>query len=202
MKIKLIILYYIIPMFGLTQEMDEYEYISSYHLVDHTKWVVNEIIPDESNIALDTLTKVMYNPYMNLTILDSINSFRVKNYLTPIEYDYNVKFSKQFLIYMNYAIDISKLENSKVLIETIEEPEPECDCVNSIIETLLDDSLEFELRKNTYTLKDKLLYKNIKRINIDYYQVRRRNDPEEHEEHINVTIWRRYRLIPTTYSVL
>lgn len=202
MNIKLLILCYITPIFGLTQKMDEYEYNSSYYLVDHTKWSINEIIPDESNIALDTLTKVMYNPYMNLAILDSINSFRTKNYVLPIEYDYNIKFSKQFMTYMNYGIDISKIENSKVLIETIEEPEPECDCVNSIIEMLLDDSLEFEFRKKSYTLKDKLLDKNIRRINIDYYQVRRRDDPEEHEGHINVTIWRRYRLIPTTYPVL
>lgn len=205
MKIKLILLTCLISIFGVTQEIEdtsEYGYNSIYYLINYPKWSVEEIIPDDDNIYLDTLTKIMYNPYMNLDILDSINSFRVKNNVLPIEYDYDKVFSKQFNVYMNYATDISKNEKAGVLMETIEEPEPKCDCVNSIVEMLLDDSLGFDIRKKTYTFKNLLLDKNIKRITIDYYQVIRNKSPEEHEEHVNVTIWRRDRLLATIYPIL
>ena len=72
-----------------------------------------------------------------------------------------------------------------------------------MIEMLLDDSLEFDFGKKDYVLKERLLDKNVKRISVDYYQVIRSDATEEkNEEHVEVTIWYRYKLIRRVYPVL
>ena len=202
MKIKLILLSCLLSFNGSTQEVEEHDYNANYYVMNHTGWKIKEIIPDEDNIALDTLTKITYNPLMNLDILDSINSYRVANNIAPIEYEYEKEYSKQLQTYSYYAWDMSKREKAPVLLTSLDDPEPGCDCVNSIVEILLDDSLEFVLGKKSYILKDQLLDKQIKRITVDYYQVRKNATPEEHDQHVVVTIWKRHRWLSITYPVL
>ena len=202
-KFKLITVSCFISFFGFMQEIEDYEYKATYFLIDYPKWSVEEIIPEEYGNDLDSLTMISYNPYMNTDLLDSINSFRVKNNVLPVEFDHKKNFSKQFGIYYNYAIDIAKIEKTRVLLQKIDEPEPKCNCINSMIEMLLDDSLEFDFGKKDYVLKERLLDKNVKRISVDYYQVIRSDATEEkNEEHVEVTIWYRYRLIRRVYLVL
>jgi hypothetical protein len=204
MYTKLIVFSCFLSFFGLTQETEEEEddYNIIYYVMDNQKKKMEEIIPSEENIELDTLTKLMYNPIVNLEVLDSINSFRETKNIPPIVFDYDKEYSKQLQTFSYYSLDISKIEKSQVLLEVLEDPNPQCNCVESIVENILDDSLEFVFGKKVYTLKDVLLEKNIKRISIEYYQVVRSNDREGHEDHIIVTIKRRYQLISRTFEVI
>lgn len=202
MRIKLILLSCLVAINGIAQEVEEHEYDANYYVMNNVGWKIEEIIPDEDNIALDTLTKITYNPLMNLDILDSINSYRIANDVAPIEYEYEKEYSKQLQAYTYYAMDMSKVEKAPVLLTSLADPEPGCDCVSSVFKMIIDDSLEFTLGKRSYILKDRLLDKQIKRISVDYYQVRQNETPNEHDQHVVVTIWKKHRWLSITYPVL
>ena len=93
-KFKLITVSCFISFFGFMQEIEDYEYKATYFLIDYPKWGVEEIIPEEYGTDLDSLTMISYNPYMNTDLLDSINNFRVKNHVLPVEFDHKKFFSK------------------------------------------------------------------------------------------------------------
>ena len=96
-----------------------------------------------------------------------------------------------------YAMDISKMEMSKVVMRQMEGV-VDCECGTSIVDLALDDSLFYGKDK----FKDLLLNKHIKRIEINYCQVSRKNDPDKKEEHLFISIKKRFHLFKTTYDLM
>ena len=74
----------------------------------------------------------------------------------------------------------------------------DCEWDLSIIDLILDDSLVYDKTK----FKDLLLNKHIKRIEVNYYQVSRKNDPDKKEEHLIIGVKKRFHLFKITYELM
>jgi len=184
--------------FGLSQESSDYEDTINndiYTLLDFNKWTIEEFIPSEENLELSKLTRITYNPMTNLYVLDSILKYRESKGYKPL--DYSKVESKILNNQIDFVMDISRAEVSKVIMREIQGV-ANCDCDKSIIKLILDDSLEY----NKIKFKDILLNNNIKRIEVNYYQVRRKNDSNKKEEHLIIGIKKRFHLFKEIYEVI
>ncbi len=181
------------------EDGDTSYYQETYSLLDYSKWKIEEIVPTEDNIELDSLTKIMYNTYVNMDVLDSIISYRASKGFKTIKRDYPKDYDKvdQSMIY--HSMDISQLEKSQVVLGKFEDPNPDCDCALSIIDNILSDSVVDEKNK---PFKNLILNNNVKNIEINYYQVSRRDNPDAKEEHIIIKIKRRFRLFKDIYNLI
>jgi len=187
-------------LFVFSQEESDYEDtvdFDIYTILDYNKWTTEEFTPSEENREWSKLTRITYNPIVNLEVFDSILKFREYKGYKNLKVDYDKIQSKMFKSQVYYAMDISKTENSKVVMRQME-GFADCECGTSIVDLILDDSLIYEKTK----FKDLLLNKHIKRIEVNYYQVSRKNDPDKKEEHLLIAIKKRFHLFKTTYELM
>ena len=135
---------------GLSQyeeDGDTSEYQKTYSLLDYSKWKIEEFVPTEDNIELDSLTKISYNTYVNMDVLDSIINYRASKGFKIIKRDYPKDYSKVDESMIYHSMDISQLEKSQVVLGKFEDPNPDCDCALSIIDNILSDSVVDEKNK-------------------------------------------------------
>jgi len=200
MRTILILAICLTSLFGFSQEESDYEDtvdFDIYTILDYNKWSIEEFTPSEENYEWSKLTRVTYNPIVNLEVLDSIVKFREYKGYKNSKLDYDKIQSSMFKSQVYYTMDISKMEKSKVVMRQMEGV-ADCECGTSIIDLVLDDSLVYEKTK----FKDLLLNKQIKRIEVNYYQVSRKNDPDKKEEHLFISIKKRFHLFKTTYDLM
>lgn len=180
-------------------EEDTSEFYAEYSLLQYKPWYIEEFVPSKDNIDWDVFTKLIYNPYVNNIVLDSILSFRESKGYKPIDVkwlDIDNKM-REFMIWQ--SMDISLKEKSKVTLGRFEEdPKSYCECTNSIIDLILDDST---LNNKGHIFKNYFLSNRVKRIEVYYYQVSRSDNQEENEEHIFVKIKKRFSLFNIQYPI-
>ena len=182
-------------------EDDTLEMYTEYHILDYKDWSEKIFEPTKENREWDKLTKVMYNPFVNYDVLDSILSWRILEGYKPIKIDYKVNDKKMSNNMSWVCMDISKTERDKVTLGRFEDLYPDCDCVNDIVRVALDDSTIWIDGKKEIPFKSYLLSNKIKRIEPYYYQVSRRDNPNEHEEHLIIKIKQRFRLFEHVYNI-
>ena len=184
-----------------SDEDDTLEFYAEYHILDYKKWTETFFEPSEENIEWDALSKMTYNPFINYDVLDSILRWRESKGYRPIKI--NLKSSdKRMKDNMSwFSMDVSKADSDLVTLARLEDEYPDCDCVNSITSTLLDDSTVWVDNKKETAFKTYLLTNRIKSIEIYYYQVSRRNDPNKKEEHLIVNIRRRFSIFTYPYEI-
>lgn len=182
-------------------EDDTLDFYREYHILDYKKWTETIFEPTEENREWDALTKVTYNPYVNSDVLDSILSWRILEGCKPIKINYKVNDKKTLNNMSWVCMDISKSDSDMVTLGRFEDMFPDCDCANSITSIALDDSTIYVNGKNEITFKSYLLSNQIKRIEVYYYQVSRREDPEVNEEHLIIKIKKKFRLFENVYNI-
>ena len=180
---------------------DTSDFYTEYHLLDYKEWTETIFEPTEENREWDRLTKVMYNPFVNYTALDSILRWRESKGYAPLLVDLHISDEKMINDMSWTCMDISKVENDKVTLGRFEDPYPNCECVPDIINQVLSDSTIHLTGKKEIVFNKYLLTNRIKRIEVYYYQVRRRDAPEEHEEHLLVRIKKRFSLFYMPYYI-
>ena len=189
--------------FGQYEDDTTGEFVT-YQIIDYEKWTFVEVFPpteeEHDYRGIDTLTRVMYNPIIEIAVMDSIQKFRESHSLPYIEIAYGEIYDKLVESHYYLAMDISKETKERILLERYDDEDPDCDCVTSISEAILDDSLTYG--KRDIKLKDILLDPKIKTIEVNYYQVERRKDPNKKEEHLIVKIKRRRSLLSNEYIVI
>lgn len=198
MRIFLLLAICLTYLFGFSQEESDYEDtvdIDIYTILDYDKWTTEDFIPSEENLELSELTRITYNPIVNLYVLDSILKYRESKGYKSL--DYSKVESKILKNQMYFAMDISKMEMSKVIMRQMQ-GDVDCECELSIIDIVLDDSLFYGEDR----FRDLLLNKYIKRIEVNYCQVSRKSDPEKKEEHLFISIKKRFHLFKTTYDLM
>ncbi len=200
MRIILLLAICLTSFFGFSQEDSDYEdtsYVSFdiYYILDYNKWSIKSFEPED--IELDSLTIVTYSPLTNLEVFDSLLNFRQYKGAKKFKVDSNKVVPRMDNSQTGYVMDISKAEKSKVVMRQMNDA-PDCDCGRSIAELVLDDSLVFGKIK----FKDILLEKNIKIINVIYYQVSRKSDPDKKEEHLYIEIKKRFHLFNKIYEIM
>lgn len=198
MRIILLLAICITSLFGFSQEESDYEDtvdIDVYTILDYDKWTTEEFIPSEENYELSKLTRITYNQITNLYVLDSILKYRESKGYKPL--NYSKAESKILKNQIYFAMDISKMEMSKVVMREMQGV-ADCECDLSIIDLILDDSLFYGKDR----FKELLLNKHIKRIEVNYYQVSRKNDPDKKEEHLIIGVKKRFHLFKTTYELI
>ena len=200
MRIILLLAICLTSFFGFSQKDSDYEdtsYVSFdiYYLLDYSKWSITSFEPEE--FEGDSITIVTYSPLTNLEVFDSLINFRQYKGAKAFKVDSNKVVPRMDNSQTSYAMDISKAERSKVIMRQMNDS-PDCDCGRSIAELVLDDSLTFGKMK----FKDILLEKNIKRINVNYYQVSRKSDPDKKEEHLYIEIKKRFHLFNRIYEIM
>ena len=198
MRIFLILAICLTSFFGFSQEESDYEDTVDIdiYILDYDKWTTEDFIPSDENYdELSGLTRITYNPITNLYVLDSILKYRESKGYKAL--DYSKAESKILKNQMYFAMDISKIEMSKVVMREMQGV-ADCECDLSIIDLILDDSLVYDKTK----FKDLLLNKHIKRIEVNYYQVSRKNDPDKKEEHLIIGVKKRFHLFKTTYELM
>lgn len=184
--------------FSQYEEEDTTTNYTTYYLLEHSTWKVDQFVPSEDNIQYDALTKIMYNNYVNMEVLDSIIKYRESKGFKPFKIDNPKEYKKAELSMIWHSMDISSSEKSKVVLAEIEDPEPDCDCKSSIFENIINDSI---IDEKNFIFRNHILNNNIKSIEVNYYQVIRKNSETE-EEHLVVKIKRRYRLFKITYILI
>ena len=198
MRIFLILAICLTSFFGFSQEESDYEDTVDIdiYILDYDKWTTEDFIPSDENYdELSGLTRITYNPITNLYVLDSILKYRESKGYKAL--DYSKAESKILKNQMYFAMDISKIEMSKVVMREMQGV-ADCECDLSIIDLILDDSLVYDKTK----FKDLLLNKHIKRIEVNYYQVSRKNDPDKKEEHLIIGVKKRFHLFKITYELM
>lgn len=182
-------------------EDDTSEYNTEYILLDYSSKTLLDFEPVEENIEWDRYTKMVYNPIVNYDVLDSILNWRESKGYKKIQVDWD-QIDEKMRDYMYFeGMDISKVESDKVTLGRFEDTNPECDCVNSIISNILDDSLTYMDNKKEIVFRSYLLDEKIKRIEVYYYQVHRKSDPDKNESHLIVKIKKKYRLFAINYQI-
>lgn len=198
MRLILLLAMCLSSFFGFSQERSDYEDtvdIDIYTILNYDKWTTEEFIPSEENLELSELTRITYNPMTNLYVLDSLLKYREYKGYKPL--GYSKAESKILKNQIYFAMDISRIEMSRVVMREMQEV-ADCECDLSIIDLVLDDSLFYEKDR----FRDLLLNKHIKRIEVNYYQVRRKDDPDKKEEHLIIGIKKRFHLFKTTYDLM
>ena len=193
-------------LFGQSEEFtedDSTDYYAEYHLLGYKPWGDEEFVPSEENIEWDKFTKIMYNPFVNNDVLDSILRWRESKGLKPIEFDRDASVGKMREEMTWTGMYLAEAEKSKVTLGIFYEEEPDCECVTDIATQILDDSTIFIMNKkgkekifNTYLLSNR-----IKRIEVYYYQMSRKEDPDKEEEHLVVKIKKRFALFTWPYQI-
>jgi hypothetical protein len=190
--------------YGQPEDFDEDDTLdmyTEYHLVNYKDWSETIFEPTEENIEWDKLTKVMYNPIVNYDVLDSVLRWRILEGSKPIKIDWGL-IDKKIINNMSWiCMDISKADSDKVTLGRFEDAYPDCDCVNDLVNIILDDSTIYIDGKKDVTFKKYLLSNRVKRIEVYYYQVSRRDDPNEKEEHLIVNIRKRFSLYTKPYYI-
>jgi hypothetical protein len=193
-------------LFGQSEEFtedDSTDYYTEYHLLGYKPWSDEEFVPSEENIEWDKFTKIMYNPFVNNDVLDSILRWRESKGLKPIEFDRDASVGKMREEMTWTGMYLAEAEKSKVTLGIFYEEKPDCECVTDIATQILDDSTIFIMNKkgkekifNTYLLSNR-----IKRIEVYYYQMSRKEDPDKEEEHLVVKIKKRFSLFARPYQI-
>jgi hypothetical protein len=181
-------------------EDDTLEFYTEYMLIDYSARTFLDFTPIEENIDWDRYTKIMYNPIVNNDVLDSIMKWRESKGAKTIMIDWDGVDKKMRDEMYFEGLEISKAEVDKVTLGRFESTQP-CDCAESIIENILDDSLIFIHGKNETVFKSYLLDEKIKRIEIYYYQITRIDNPLKEESHLIVRIRRRFSLFTNVYRL-
>ena len=143
MRIILILVICLKSFFVLSQEESDYDDTVDYDIytiLDYSKWTTQNFTPSEENFEWSKLTRITYNPVVNLEVFDSIMNHRESKGLKKIKVDYDKIQSKILKSQIYYAMDISKMEISKVVMRQMEDL-PNCDCGTSIADLIMDDSL-------------------------------------------------------------
>ena len=180
---------------------DTSDFYAEYHLLDYKEWTETIFEPTDENQEWDVLTKVMYNPFVNYSALDSILKWRESKGYIPLSLDLHISDEKMLNNMSWVCMDISKIEKDKVTLGRFEDPYPECECVADIVDQILSDSTIYVTGKKEIVFNTYLLTNRIKRIEVYYYQVVRRDTPEEHEEHLLVRIKKRFSLFYIPYYI-
>ena len=199
MKTVLLVLLCLLTFNGFSQDEDDtLEMYIQYLLIDYSKWTSEEFFPSEENIELDTLSQVSYNPYINNESLDSILKWRESKGYNHIDVNWDDidKRMKDMMFYE--CADVSKAEKANVVLGRFEDPFPDCDCTNSIVEQILDDDIIFG--KNT-PLKNYMLSNRVKRIELYYYKSNLKNSKNETKDHLLLKIKKRFGLFNVQYEV-
>ena len=193
-------------LFGQSEEFNEddsTDYYTEYHLLGYNPWTDEEFVPSEENIEWDKFTKIMYNPFVNNDVLDSILRWRESKGLKPIEIDRDAAVDKMRQEMTWMGMYLAEAEKSKATLGIFYEEEPDCECVTDIATQILDDSTIFIMNKkgkekifNTYLLSNR-----IKQIEVYYYQMSRKEDPDKEEEHLVVKIKKRFALFSRPYQI-
>jgi hypothetical protein len=176
---------------------DNSEFYRIFYLVDHKVDTIFEFFPIEENIELSDYTTMIYNPYINDEVLDSILYWRESKGSKPIEVNWKSVDERMKNDMFLSSLSISKKESDKVILERREDTNPDCDCVSSICEEILNARIRYSKRK----LKDILLDPEIINIEVYYYQVERRESPNKKEEHLLVNVKKRFDLFKITYQI-
>lgn len=174
----------------------------TYLILDYSKWVFFEYYPveeREDNGGVDTLTMVSYNPFIELAVIDSIMKYRESKGLDPIEYDYDETYEQLVNSHYYSGMEISKQIGERIVLSRYDDLIPDCNCEKSISEAILYDSLSYDKKGTPF--KTILLDKKIKSIEVNYYQVKRRQDPNKREEHLTVKIKRKRRILTDEYNI-
>ena len=200
MKKILLLVICLLSMEAVAQDDDEnieIDYGTDFTL-ERKGWKVEEFVPDEDNQHLDTLTKIQFNPYINVSALDSILRWRDSKGCGYLDVDISKVYNQMRESAIEYSMfNHSEIEKSKVLLRMIEDPIDDCTCSISIANQILDDSLFY----GDDNFKKLLLDDNITYIEVDYFQVERK--PKfKYEQHLYVKIKRKYRLFKTTYQIM
>jgi len=204
MKTLLTLISFVLLSFiGTSQyESDTNGNFYSYLILDYSKWVFVEYFPiDEEgdDEGVDTLTRIIYNPLVELDVIDSILKFRESKGSKLIEFNRDEMYEKLVNSHYYSGMDISKHTRERIILSKYDDQNPDCNCVQSISEVILDDSLSFD--KNGTSFKTLLLNKRIKSIEVNYSQIKRRKTPAIKEEHLTVKIKRRGRLLTEEYNI-
>lgn len=182
-------------------EDDTSEFYTEYILLDYSAKTLLDFEPTEENIEWDRYTKVIYNPIVNYDVIDSILNWRESKGYSKIQVDWD-QIDKKMRDYMYFeGMDISKAESDKVTLGRFEDTTPDCDCAESIVSNILDDSLTYMHGKSEKSFNSYLLDPKIKRIEVYYYQVDRKNEPDKNESHLIVKIKKKYRLFAINYQI-
>lgn len=183
------------------RDMDTNGNLYSYHILDYSKWVFVEYFPieEDDNGGVDTLTMVTYNPFIELAVIDSIMKYRESKGLDPIEYDYDETYDRLVNSHYYSGMEISKQTDERIVLAKYDDMIPDCNCEKSISEAILYDSLSYDKKGTPFKIV--LLDKKIKSIEVNYYQVKRRQDPNKREEHLTVKIKRKRRLLTNEYNI-
>lgn len=189
--------------FSQVEDFDEDDtlvLITEYQLLDYTERTFLDFTPTEENIEWDNYTKVIYNPIVNNEVLDSIIKWRVSKGYSEIQVDW-VFIDKKMRDHMYFeGMDVSKSESDKITLGRFEDYSPDCDCVNSIITNILDDSLIYVDGKCERVFSSYLLDERVKRIEIYYHQVYNESKKIE-ENHLTVKIKKKFRLFAYPYKI-
>jgi hypothetical protein len=185
-------------------EDDTLEFYTEYHLLDYKKWTETIFEPTEENREWDALSKIMYNPIVNNEVLDSVLIWRESKGYESIEVDWHI-IDKKMIDNMSWiGMDLSKSDSDSVTMGRFEDAYPDCDCVNSIVTSILDDStinLTGRDAKQGTIFNSILLNDRIKRIEVYYYQVSPRDNPTDDEEHLQIVIRKKFRLFSRVYNL-
>jgi hypothetical protein len=185
-------------------EDDTLEFYTEYHILDHKKWTETIFEPTEENQEWDKLTKVMYNPIVNYDVLDSILRWRESKGYKPINTNWGIIDKKMGNNMSWIGMDLSKSDSDLVTMGRFEDEYPDCDCVTDIVTDILDDStinLSGRDGKIETIFNSLLLSNRIKRIEVYYYQVSPRDNPNDDEEHLKIVIRKKFRLFSRIYNL-
>jgi hypothetical protein len=204
MKTLLTLISFVLLSFiGTSQyESDTNGNFYSYLILDYSKWVFVEYFPmdeEEDNEGIDTLTRITYNPLVELDVIDSILKFRESKGSKSIEFNRDEMYEKLVNSHYYSGMDISKHTGERIVLSKYDDQNPDCNCVQSISEVILDDSLSFDEKGTPFKIL--LLDKRIKSIEVNYSQIKRRKNPEIKEEHLILKIKRRGRLLTNEYNI-
>jgi hypothetical protein len=192
---------FLISFSGFSQEDDTSGYTAEYQLVDYTTRTFLDFIPTEENEDWDRYSKVTYRPIVNYDVLDSVVNWRASKGASKIIINWD-KVDRKMSDYMyNEAMQISKVEGDKITLCKSDNVNTKCECTNSIIASILDDSLTYLIGKHEIPFKTFLLDKKMKSIEIYYYQLKRESGDRRFEHHLIVMIKRRFRLFTNVYEI-
>lgn len=212
---KKILVLLILCISGFTYSQNDTTYIQEdttyeenwdfYYLVykdTYEQLSADDIFADDS---FRTSRSIVYKPVININVLDTINKIRVSKGSEPILYDTSRFADDLFYDMLDITREYVKQDNTPVYLIKDEDPTPECDCVNSIIEIMFSDSNTLTKRnlfsgKETETSFNEIFSdKRIKRINITYYQ---NSYKRKNYESLHVHVKRRRSLFTTYYYLL
>lgn len=152
-------------------EIDSADFNSYYYIEDDQNYI--DVINNRLNeYDYDNCIRMTYKPFIDISVIDSINSYRKSKNLKVVKYNDQILYDELFRTQIEYAnFNLKKYDRPIFLVQK-SDPATSCKCASSIFEIIMDDSLEFDLNKRrSSTLKEKLLDRRISEIQVIYFQL-------------------------------